>query len=559
MAILFTAIILHINTKPVYKYYIDQLLSQVQYSSYQTADSLYNTYNLAKSLLAKGNYENAIYNFYIVTLSDSEREFVDSALYYISLIQDKINLPDEAMDSRKYFLQRYKKSALSGKISFLYALNLRDLTKNFDEAIKFLHRAEKSGDPDILPFTYFELGLTYFMKRNFDKAYKFLQYASRFAFDEPVQSYLTCVKGYIYVEIGKIKEAKDILGFCSSPYLKNYTDLYRAKLFIQLGLPDSAETLLSAILKRENVETDVLGSAYYLMGEISFINGKYKKSMEYYEKALQHVTYDIDPDKLRYKIELCKYRLGYYKSATELNINFVNKYPDSPLAPELLYEVFFLYTVRHWFKSALKILQWLAVRYDGNAYTIQAVSEGLKRGIPAKDIYKIVIPHIKKSYLQKTPSANLVIAVLYDSLGMPDSALAIYSRIIKTGSKSLKYQAMLQSMRIYMKIKRYNEAIAVGEQLYSLASQQDSKFYILEKLQEAYINSGQIKDLENFLLSVVEDFSGDYRARIYIKLSELRNEVGDRYMAKFYLKKAFESAESDSLKKKISLLLATQR
>ncbi len=559
MAILLTAIILHINTKPVYRYYIDQLLSQVEYSSFSTGDSLYDTYNFAKSLLAKGKYEDAIYNFYIVTLSDSQREFVDSALYFISLIQDKIDLPDEAMDSRKYFFQRYKDSALTGKISFLYALNLRDLTKNFDEAIKYLQKAEKSGDPDILPFTYFELGLTYFMKRNFDKADKYLEYASRFAYDEPVQNYLTCVEGYTYIELGKIKNAMDMLDHCGSPYLKNYTDLYRAKLFIQLGLPDSAETLLTFILEREGVETDVLGSTYYLLGEIFFINGKYKKSMEYYKHALQHVTYDIDPDKLRYKIELCKYRLGYYKSATELNIRFVNKYPDSPLAPELLYEVFFLYTVRHWYKSALKILQWLAVRYDGNAYTIQAISEGLKRGIPAKDIYKIAIPHIKKSYLQKTPSANLVIAVLYDSLGMPDSALAIYSRIIKSDSKSLKYQAMLQSMRIYMKIKRYDEAIAVGEQLYNLAQGQDSKFYILEKLSDAYINSGQIKDLENFLLSVIEDFNGDYRARIYIKLSELRDEVGDKYMAKFYLKKAFEVAESDSLKKKISLLLANQR
>lgn len=556
MAILLTVIILHINTKPVYKYYIDQLMSQVEYNSYSTGDSLYDTYNLAKSLLVKGDYENAIYNFYIVTLSDSEREFVDSALYFISLIQDRIDLPDEAMDSRKYFLQRYKDSELIGKISFLYALNLRDLTKNFDKATLYLHKAEKSGDPDILPFTYFELGLTYFMKRNFDKALKYLKYASRFAFDEPVQSYLTCIEGYTYIELGKIKEARDVLNFCSSAYLKNYTDLYQAKLFIQLGLPDGAETILTAILKREKVETDVLGSTYYLMGEILFINGEYKKSMECYEHALKHVTYDIDPDKLRYKIELCKYKLGYYKSATELNINFVNKYPDSPLAPELLYEVFSLYTVRHWYKSALKILQWLAVRYDGNAYTIQAVSEGLKRGIPAKDIYKIVIPHIKKSYLQKTPSANLVIAVLYDSLGMPDSALAIYSRIIKSGSKSLKYQAMLQSMRIYMKIKRYNEAIAVGEQLYKLARQHDSKFYILENLSDVYENSGQIKDLENFLLSVVEDFNGDYRAKIYIKLSELRDEVGDKYMARFYLKKAFEAAESDSLKKKILLLLS---
>ncbi len=559
MAILLTAIILHINTKPVYKYYIDQFLSQVEYSSFSTGDSLYETYNFAKSLLSKGKYEDAIYNFYIVTLSDSQREFVDSSLYFISLIQDKIGLPDEAMDSRKYFLQRYKNSALIGKISFLYALNLRDLTKNFDEAIKYLQKAEKSGDPDILPFTYFELGLTYFMKRNFDMSYKYLKYASRFAYDEPIYSYLTCIEGYTYIELGKIKDARDILNYCRSPFLKNYTDLYRAKLFIQLGMPDSAETILTSILEREGVETDVLGSTYYLLGEIFFINGKYKKSMEYYEHALQHVTYDIDPDKLRYKIELCKYRLGYYKSATELNISFVNKYPDSPLAPELLYEVFFLYTVRHWYKSALKILQWLAVKYDGNAYTIQAISEGLNRGIPAKDIYKIAIPHIKKSYLQQTPSANLVIAVLYDSLGMPDSALAIYSRIIKSGSKSLKYQAMLQSMRIYMKIKRYNEAIAVGEQLYNLAQQQDSKFYILEKLSDAYVNSGQIKDLENFLLSVIEDFNGDYRAKIYIKLSELRDEVGDKYMARFYLKKAFEAAESDSLKKKISLLLANQR
>ena len=552
---LIIVVITSLNTKPLYNHYVELFLQGTSVSRGTSSDSLSKRYNLAKKYMLAGNYEKAMYNFYFVTIGNENNKFADSALYFISLIQDKMGLYNEAMDSRKYFLDRFGNSPLAGKVEFLYALNLRDLTRNFQSALKYLEKARNSGDPDILPFTYVETGITYFMMRNFEKAQEFLESAEKFAFDEPVNSYSKCVLAFDYIELGNIEPARKLLESCFNPALENYRLLYLARLYIQIGHPDSASTFLESILQRQGVEDDVLGSTYYLLGELSFINGEYKKSMEYYGLALSHYSPDIDPDRVRYKIELCKYKLGYYKSATELNINFVKKYPDSPMAPELLYEVFFLYTVRHWFKSALSILKWLAVRYDGNAYTIQAISEGLKRGIKAKDICRIVIPHIPKSYLDKNPAANLVIATLYDSLGMPDSALAIYGRLLQTGNKTLKYQAMLQSMNIYFKIKRFNEAIALGQRLYSMSPDEESRFQIVEKLKEAYINTGQLKDLESYLLSVIEDFSGDNRARIYIQLAELREEFGDRYMAKFYLKKAFESASSESMKKKISGML----
>lgn len=552
---LILAVITSLNTKPLYNFYVDHFLQATGLSETAPADSISKHYHLAKKYMMAGNYEEAMYNFYFVTIGNEYSNLADSALYFISLIQDKIGLYNEAMDSRKYFLDRFSNSPLLGKIEFLYALNLRDLTRNFQAALDYLEKARNFSDPDILPFTYVETGITYFIMKNFPRAREYLEKAGNFAFDEPVNSYYKCVLGFDYIELGSLQDGRKLLESCFTPALENYRLLYLARFHVQAGHPDSATALLETILKRPEVEDDVLGSTYYLLGELSFINGEYKKSMEYYRLSIKHYSPDIDPDRVRYKIELCKYKLGYYKSATELNINFVKKYPNSPLAPELLYEVFFLYTVRHWFRSALNILKWLAVRYDGNAYTIQAISEGLKRGIKAKDIYRIVIPHIPKSYLKKNPAANLVIATLYDSLGMPDSALAIYSRVLNTGNKTLRYQAMLHSMGIYFKIKRYNEAIALGQRLYRMAPDEESKFQIVKRLKEAYVNTGQLKDLESYLLGVIEDFNGDYRAKIYIQLAELREESGDRYMAKFYLKKAFEAASSEMMKKRISRML----
>lgn len=554
MMLLILAIISSLNTKPLYDFYVDYFIHNTDLSAVSN-NSASKHYLIAKKYMMAGDFEKALYNFYYVTLGDNNN-FSDSALYFISLIQDKLGLYNEAMDSRKYFLERFSNSPLIGKIEFLYALNLRNLTRNFQDAIYYLEKARESGDSVILRFTYVESGITFFMMRNFLKAKDHLERAEDFTFDEPVNSYYRCILGFDYIELGRIQYARKLLESCFNPALENYRLLYLAKLYMQIGYPDSAKNFLKKILRRSKVEDDVLGSAYYLLGELSFIEGEYKKSMKFYKIALDHYTIDIDPDRLRYKIELCKYKLGYYKSPTELNINFVKKYPDSPIAPELLYEVFFLYTVKHWFKSALNVLEWLASRYDGNAYTIQAISEGLKHGIKAKNIYKIVIPHIPSSYLRKNPAASLVIAALYDSLGMSDSALALYSQIINSGNNTLKYQAMLQSMNIYFKIKRYNEAIALGHRLYRVAPDGESKFQVVMKLKEAYTNSGQLKDLESFLLNAIKDFKGNRKAQIYMQLAELREQFGDIYMAKIYLKKAFETASSETMKRRISRMLS---
>jgi len=548
-----------INTRVAYDYYVDRFLTLIRADNVQTGDSLYRTFNEGKLKFAQGQYEEALYNFYIVTLTEGKNNFADSALFFISLIQDKLGLYNESMDSRKYFLEKYPSSPISPVIRFFYALNLRDLTKDYKGALKFLQLAVSEDNPEMLPYIYLETGVTEFMTKNYQEAYNFFEKARRFPFEDPLHSYFTCLYGFTLFEIGKFRESLNTLQFCNRPELENYRNYYIARAYIQLGHPDSAEVILKKIVSTKNVEPEILGNSYYLLAEIRFISGDYQKSMELYKLALKNPTPEVNRDKLRYKIELCKYRLGFYKSATELNISFVKKYPDSPLAPELLYEVFFLYTVRHWEKSALNILKWLAVRYDGNAYTIQAISEGLKRGLDPEKIYKIVSKRIKKSYLETNPSALLVLAVLYDSLGMADSALELYSKLITSDNPKLKYQAMLNSMNVYMKIKRYNESILVGHQLFKLAKDETSKYSVLKKLIQAYIHSGQGSDLEKFLLNVVEQFSGDRKARIFIQLADLREESGDMFMAKFYLKRAYESARSPDLKKKISLRMSQLR
>ncbi len=543
-----------INTRVAYSYYIEHFLELISPGRVTAGDSLHVTFITGKVKYLQGDYEKALYNFYIVT--QNKNEFADSALFFISLIQDKLGLYNESMDSRKYFIQKFPDSPLITAVSFLYALNLRNLTGDYKGAMKYLKIALEGENAEILPYIYLETGVTGFMMKDYATALEYFNRTKRFPLEEPLHSYFTCFYGFTLFEAGKFKEALNTLTYCHRPELENYRDYYMARSFIQLGHPDSAESILGRLVLKRDVEPEILGSSYYFLGEINFINGDYRKSMEYYKLALRNPSPEIDPDRLRYKIELCKYRLGLYRSATELNISFVKKYPDSPLAPELLYEVFFLYTVRHWEKSALNILKWLAVRYDGNAYTIQAISEGLKRGLSPEKIYRIVARRIKKAYLEKNPPALLVLAVLYDSLGMADSALEMYSKLINSSNPEIKYRAMMNSMKVYMKIKRYNEAILVGHQLFNITESEDTKFSVLKKLIEAYTRSGQTPDLEKFLLSVIEQFTGDHKASIYIHLADLREESGDSFMAKFYLKRAFEAARDPELKKKISLRIS---
>jgi len=355
---------------------------------------------------------------------------------------------------------------------------------------------------------------------------------------------------FVYFRRGKINYLQGKLGMAiqdlqhvtSESKYYGWSIYYNAKVKIKLGNIDDALKILR-FLESHSEDKELKFYVYKLKGELYEKKRIFNLARENYINAAQlsgdpKTRYD-----LFYRAEYCNYKLGKYKSAPQLNISYIKKYPESPKNPELLYELFLYYYKTGLFTASLKTLDTMINLYPDEEPTLLALKYLVEHH---KDHQ---IEEILLTYSSKTKKflndVFLLLGKLKERTGNDEDALKFYSKV----KGKLKEEADICIMEILYRNNKLDELLNYAEELrenVNTRSGYNALIFTIKALRD--------KGLEEAMWSLIEQYKLEnfrFKADFLIFISDIYLEAGDTLKAIRTLEEAEKIAVNKQLRRRI--------
>lgn len=350
-------------------------------------------------------------------------------------------------------------------------------------------------------------------------------------------------RGKIYYLQGKLGMAiQDLQHVTQESRYYGWSIYYNAKVKIKLGNIDDALKILR-FLESHFEDKELKFYVYKLKGELYEKKRIFNLARENYVKAAELTSDPKTKYDLFYRAEYCNYKLGKYKSAPQLNISYIKKYPESPKNPELLYELFLYYYKTGLFAASLDALDSMINFYPDEEPTLLALKY-LVEHHRDHQIEKILLTYSTKTKTFQN-DVFLLLGKLKERTGNDEEALKFYSKV----KGKMKEEADICIMDILYRNNKLDELLNYAEDLRENVNTR-SGFNALIFTIKALRNKG----LEEAMWTLIDQYRMEtfrFKADFLIFISDIYLEEGDTLQAIRTLEEAEKIAVNKQLRRKI--------
>ncbi|MBP7703325.1 MAG: tetratricopeptide repeat protein [Candidatus Hydrothermae bacterium] len=391
-------------------------------------------------------------------LNPSLVPFLD-VIYIISLKNLNLNVPEETYQK---WISFYGDHPLSNYVLFAYAKDLHKMNKwkSSIEVINLIDTVDLFEKFPSLKIEYFWIkGKNYYYSGGSLKDItKNLQYVLENTTDESVLDSCNFFLGNTYQRINQFKRA---LSFHQnvkkdSPfYIKS---LYNtAYIYFQLSRYAEAIEIVNYILNM-NPDQETRVMSLKLKAKIYEVQQNYSSAIQIYRSILNEKIKRNKMYEILYNIEILKFKNGDYKSLDEAYSKYLAKYPESPLAPQIYYDLVFKNVYSRERQEAIKILGDMIRHHPASSKTLEALS--LFFTDPLCSLKDTVLLN---EYLAKNPKVendvNYLKGTLFLNNKLYDDAI-MYLNKVKGGRYYIDAQAKI--MEVYFNLQKYYEVEVIG-------------------------------------------------------------------------------------------------
>jgi len=337
-------------------------------------------YHLADAYLATGEKIKALNAFKKVSEMDFDKKIQEDALYNYAKLGYELGNPFE--NSSKVILRYLKKYPNS-----LYRKELEDLlvnsyltSNNYEEAIKILEKNNQTNTETYQKAVYYR-GLELMNEGKYKEAKAMFDKVLATGFDPKYRQFAKFWKAEADYRLRNFDEAK--YGFEDFAATNDYTISKEGKLvnynlgytYFKLKEYDKAANYFDKFIQTKP-DTKLLKDAYLRLGDSRFASKQYWPAMEAYNKAMQ--MQGADADYAHYQKAISFGFVGKNnKKIDELNL-FIQKFPNSKLVPEALYQLGSTYLVLNNENKAMSVFERLLRDYPQSKFVpVVLLKQGL--------------------------------------------------------------------------------------------------------------------------------------------------------------------------------------
>jgi tetratricopeptide (TPR) repeat protein len=503
-------------------------------NSYKIDELIGDLYFNGENFVASAEYYNK--GLLNVNITSEKKEVLTVKLaktYYF------LNRYTDASDILKNFSDRVKNDEyllIYGKILYKlgdyqgakhYLNDISEESKLFREANRFigwsLHNQghlfdaidhwgellEKSKQRDMSYYRIkFDIGKVYYEMKNYQMALPILLDIYNNSNDGFLKNDIEYYLAKVYYKLEKYNESADYFSKLEND--KNYGE--EAKFYVAwcyLGL----KKYDIAIEKFKVISGDSGNSYRYdallKIGDIYYNTKKYQKAADTFDAITKRD--DID-EKQRgwaaYNYEWTLFKMGKYQSSIDVSDNFLKKYPNSPIAPQIQLNKGKFYYSKENFKKARDEFQRLLLQYSNSNEALEAK---YYIGLCLLKMKKIDKAYVYFDELNKDPSSEkwgtLALFKLTSILVLEEKyrkAAVNYKKLLDMDIEQSIYENVLFNLGIvYKKLRQYDNAKRYFEKLAETTKDIDLKGETLLKLGEIYQIMGLYKRVEEVYSYVI--------------------------------------------------------
>ncbi len=416
-------------------------------------------YHLADCYLRLGDKKQARLSFAAASRMDFDPDIKEDALFNYAVVTYEISYTpfNDAVKVFNHFISLYPSSEKTD-LAYKYLVLAYMGTKNYKEAMVSLEKIKRKT-PDIeraYQRVAFFRGLELFKNLLFNDA------LSKFNASLKYGNYDPSLKSLCYYWIGesyyRLSDYEQASQFYNNFFLSEgatsvnvFTLCHYNMAYVYFKQGNYVQAL-SWFKKFENLSSSVpsvaLGDSYNRIGDMYYLDSRYQKAIEYYQKAIDLDMVDVD-----YALFQKGFSLGLQNKHSEkiaVMSRILSGYEGSSYLADATYEI-------------------------GRSYFILQQPD---RAIPK---YKEIVENFpNSSYVSK---ALLQLALIYYNLDQVDQSLEYYKRVVAEYPGSPEAESALSGIRnVYVDANRVNDYVtyvnSLGEEVDLTLAEQDSLTYI---------------------------------------------------------------------------------
>ena len=459
------------------------------FSEYKITDETYSTakYYSAESLLRLGRKNEAAIGFKYLADNFFWSNLRDKSLYNLGLIYFDNKKYESSRIRFKQLLKEYPESEFVGS-SLYWIGESYSSENNLDEAIRFLEEAvADKRNKKFADYSIYTLANVYEKNGDYENAVKYYDQLLTYHKNSPLAMSSQIRIGICYF---KLKDYQSSILELKNPKLTNLPeDIYSESLYLlatsyyRVQEYDDAEKSYSEIIQNLPASAHIRDAKYGLAWTY-FQQKKYNDAFINFDD-LSNGDDSLAIKSLFWKGE-CKRYLGKNNEANEIYKQFLEKYPNDPLAKEVQYQIGVVYYNTNNTDLASRYLLTANSSQDGNvrarALTLLGEIE-LNKGSykTAKNYFEPALD-IADAETDIKNRASLGIGIALFNLG--DNRKSIeYLRNIDSKAPNFESQKVNFFLaENYFAVGDYKEAI----NRYALASGNDEKISVLSIYGKAY-------------------------------------------------------------------------
>jgi len=499
----------------------------------------------AEQLLETGKPDSAavlLYDLLDAIDKDDEENRV-RALYYLAMAMKELGrLPDEI----NYLIMAREAGdevEYADEVRLAYARILLE-TGNFDGCIAIAREfKERYRDSPLMPEMLFIAGKAHYMRGDYLRASN--------AFNDITQNYPESKvapeaiekEGVCLYHLNLLSGATDKL----EEYVRgtpNGASMDEALYFLGLSYERREQYgQAAAYFNRLVLEYPSHPKAleiYFRLGELFFRTNRFADAENAFENYVFNTPRnDEKRDEALFYLERIRFKTGRYASETEIAENFITKYPDSPRAPKLLFDLARYYIATGRYEDALEKYRILLNNplYEVHADSAAYLTADLFDRLDQKDKARVFLIRLADETVdpERAQKMYLKLGRLNEKWELYDEAIGWYDKALTVDrSAALDFQALWGIGRVFKKLHRWYEAAKTFERIIDEYPDRPEMLEIYTALSDVYFLQGRIKDSIRVAEKSAVLAEGERKNEILLRIAKMYEEINEEQALKLY-------------------------
>ncbi|MCF1191408.1 tetratricopeptide repeat protein [Mangrovimonas sp. AS39] len=382
-------------------------------------------YHLGESYVEQGKKQEALNAFRNATQMEYDAQIKEDALLNYAKISYEIGNPYQSVPQvLDGYLKSYPESAHREEVETLL-IDSYITSKNYEEALVLLEGRRSFENKKAFQKVAFYRGLELYNDGSYKEAHALFEKSAKEAIDETFTARAIFWKAETDYHLSNFEEAliglkqfKSMSSGISVPESQNIDYNLGYTYFKQKNYSQALSFFNQYIQSNPN-DAVRLNDAYLRLGDAYFVSSDYNKAIDAYSEAI--AMNNVDPGYAFFQKSISYGYIGNASKKISEMETFIQKYPDSPLRDDAMYELGNSYVKAGEDVKAIKIYDRLRAEYQMSAFVPKALlRQGLIHYNAGKNDYALVkFKEVATDY-PGTPEANQAVStarLIYIDMG----------------------------------------------------------------------------------------------------------------------------------------------